>query len=127
VEQLHAMRREEDVRWFQIAMNESSRMQRVERGSHRQRHARRFVERQRAAIEPARERLAIEQLHDQKWLAVFIADVEQLTYIRMIERRRRTRLTKEAVARQRIARIANGLDRHLAMQPLILGDKDHTH
>jgi hypothetical protein len=47
IEQLHAVRCEEHVRGFQIAMHEASAMQRLERGQNRQRDLNRFGARQR--------------------------------------------------------------------------------
>ena len=127
VEELHAKTGEENVRRFQIAMNEAAAVQRVERGQDGQRDANRFRERNGAAPEPFGERLAVEQLHDEKRRSVGVADVEELADVRMRQTGRGARFAHEAFANRRVARFANRLDGDGAVQPLVFGRIHHAH
>src|SRR5258706_1334762 len=123
IEQLDAVRAEEDVGRLEVAMNESPSVQRLQRRQDGQGDVDRLGERQRTVRQAPRQRFAAEQLHDEERLSVFVTDVEELADVRMTQARRRARLAKETLARRRIAGIANGLDRHLPVQPLVLGDE----
>ena len=78
VEQLHAVRREEDVGGLQVAMDNPARVNRVERREDGERDVGAPGERNRSAGQARRERLAIEQLHGDEQLAVRLADLVQL-------------------------------------------------
>jgi hypothetical protein len=102
-------------------------VQRLERRENRERDSDGLGERQRAFRETLGERLPLEQLHDEERLAVVVADVKKLTYVRMGETRRGARLAHEAFARGRVVGSTDGLDRDRATQTLILGGVDDSH
>lgn len=55
--------------------------------------------RYRSSIQPGRQRLAVEQLHDEKRTTVMFADFVNLAGVRVLHGRRRTRLAKESLVR----------------------------
>src|SRR5207244_9571667 len=83
--------------------------------------------RQRAALQRVGERFALEELHDQERLPVVVADVEELADVRVAQAGRGAGLADEALAGRGVAGVADGLDGHLAPQPLVLGGVDYAH
>ena len=114
---------------FEIAMDDAGRVRRGERAGHLDAVAERLIERQPAAREPARERLALEELHDQEVGAVLLADVEERADVRVTEARDDARLTRQALPRGQILRAAGrqDLDRDSAIEPGIEGFVDLAH
>ena len=100
VEQLHAVRGQEDVRRLEVAMDDAARVQRGEaRRGCRGRSATASERAQRAASQPLGERFALEQLHRDEQPAVVLADLVDLADVRMVDARRGPGLPPEAAAR----------------------------
>jgi hypothetical protein len=78
-------------------MDDAGAMRRVERIGDLDRRLQRPVERQRAALEGRRQRLAFEELHDEIGDAVVASDVVQRADVRMTETGDRPRLALEAL------------------------------
>ena len=91
VEELRAGARDHDVPRLEIAMDHASAMRAVERLGDLRAVLENIGQRQRAALEPVGERLALEQLHDQ----IVIADVVKRADVRMVELRDRLRFALE--------------------------------
>ena len=72
---------------------------------------------------------AVEELHDHEGSAIFLADVMDGADVGMIERRRRSRLTAEALQRlrDREPRFGEKLERDKTAQAGVLGLVHHTH
>ena len=79
-------------------MDDAGRVRGGERAGHLDAVAERLVERQPAAREPACERLAFEELHDQEVGAILLADVEERADVRVAEARDDARLTRRPAA-----------------------------
>lgn len=56
-----------------------------------------------------------------------VADVVKLADVRVTETGGRARLPEESLPSLGVDRLANGLDRHRALQPLVFGRIDHSH
>ncbi len=80
-------------------MHDAGAMRGIERVGHLRRITQRRIERQRPFHQPRRERLAFEQFHDEKRLAVFRPDVVQLADVWVRQLRDRSRFALEAGAR----------------------------
>src|SRR5204863_1808289 len=81
-----AVAREKNIVGFQIAMNDSLVVRGRESLRHLQRRVDRFARRERTALESAAQRLAFEQLADEKRCAARVdADVVDGQQIRMLE------------------------------------------
>ena len=91
--------------------------------------AKHLVERQAAARQPRRQRLAFEKLHHQEVDAVLMADVVQVADVRVIQRGDRARLALEALSGARIgdAMRRDDLDGDRAIQPGVAGAVDLAH
>ena len=129
VEELDAVPREHDVARLQIAVNDAVTVCSVERLGDLGGDGQGPLERQRAARQFGRERLAIEQLHHQERHAVLLADVEQGADVRMIDPGDGASLTPEALElpRTRARRRSDRLDRHESIQSRILRAIDFAH
>ena len=110
VEQLHAVRRQEDVGRLEVAVDQSTRVQRFERRERGEGNRHGLVERQRSAFEPRGQRLALEILHRDEEIPVLFTDVVELADIGMADRRRRPRLPPQPLGR---IRIGGGAPDHL--------------
>ena len=100
VEQLDAVRREEDVGRLEIAMDDAARVQRRQRGQHAEADRHRLRDAHRPALQPLGERLALEQLHGDEQLAGVLADLVDLADVRMVDARRGAGLAPEPLARR---------------------------
>ena len=128
VEQLHAVGREEDVRRLQVAVHDPARVERLERGQHRERDRHRLRHAQRPALQPLAERLAFEQLHRDEELPLVLADVVELADVRVVDARRGPGLALEALARGLVsAQRAHRLERDGAVEPLVARGVDDPH
>jgi hypothetical protein len=83
VEELHSLLGEEDVRRLQITVNQAGRVKGRQHLGKRQRNPHRLVFRQRPVGQPLRQRAAFEQLHDEERSPLVLADLEELTGMRM--------------------------------------------
>ena len=121
IEQLHAVPREEHVRWLEIAMDDAPRVERRERRQDAEADRQCLRDVERAAFQPLRQRLALEQLHGDVELAALLANLVELADVGMIDAGRRPRLAPEPPARGLVARERrHGLERDGAPQPLVL-------
>ena len=93
------MRREENVRRLQVAVDQSLAVKRLDAGEHSERCGYCVAERQRTANQARRQRFPLQQLHREEQLARVFADLVELTDRRMVQARRRARLSNQAVAR----------------------------
>ena len=103
VEQLHAVRRQEHVRRFEVAMDDAARVQRRERGQNLEADRDRLGHVQRTASQLLRQRLTLEQLHGDEQAAGVFADLVNLTDVGMVDAGRRARFTPQPLARRLVA------------------------
>ena len=87
---------------FKIAVDDAGAMRGGERVGDLHRVGQRLAERQLAAPQPRRQRLAVEELHHQEVDAVLVADIEQRADVGMRQGRHGARLAIEALARRRV-------------------------
>ncbi len=128
IEQLGAVRREEDVRGLQIAMDDAVAVQGVQSREHAQRDRQSVSRRQRRLRQPLRQRLPLQQLHGQEELPVLLAQLVELTDGRMIDACRHTRLALEPLPRLGIGGIRpQRLDRDGTFEAVVVGRIDHAH
>ena len=128
VEELHPVRREEDVRGLQVAVDDPALVQRLEGGEHPERDREGVGDAERAASQPLRRRLALEELHRDEELALVLADLVELAHVRVVDRGRGAGLPPEPPAR----RVVGAERRHLlqgdgAAEPLVPGGVDDAH
>jgi hypothetical protein len=83
-------------------VNDAVRVRLVERIRDRHGVAQRFVDRHRAARDPLRQVLAVEELHDEELAPFVVADVVERADVGMLERGDRARLAVEALAELRV-------------------------
>lgn len=114
VQQLDALRANEDIGRFQIAVRDAVAMRCVQGRENLPRQRSYPVQDHRTGQRPA-----LDQLHDQ----VVGADVVQGADMRVIERGHRTRFTLESLAEAR----RRELDGDVAAQPRVAGAPDLTH
>src|SRR5262249_54010547 len=128
IEQFHRMRREKDVGWLQIAMNDASLVKRAERVEHGERNLNRFVRRERSSKKARAERLPVEKLHrEEQSLSVFV-DFVQLADIGMVDAGSGTRLTPQALSFLTVVEARPyPLDGDRSVQPIVMGGIDHAH
>ena len=88
---------EEDVRGFDIAVQNARAMRGIESVGQLNRSVQQFSIGQRSFAQTAVERLTFHQFHDQVRLTVMLPDIENLADIRMVEQGCRTRFSAEAV------------------------------
>ena len=109
-------------------MNNRPLVQCVERSEHRESGRQRFREIDRPLLEARRQRLPLQELHDDVELPVGLADLVQLAYMRMADRGRCPRLAPETLPTGRIgAGVEDHLDSDVAVEALIMGGIDDTH
>ena len=124
IEQFDPVRRDENVRRLEIPVHDAARMQRLERWEQQ----RKRVDRRLGAIllEHLGQRLSLEQLHDEKHLIRVFRNLVDLADTRMIHGGRGPGLTPDPLLGGRTD-IADGLDRHCAVQLLVEGGVDDAH
>src|SRR5262245_40309359 len=91
------MLRQEDVRGFEIPVDDPFEVQSPERAQHRQADLARFAERQRSPRQARAEWLPVEQLHGEEQLVAFRVDFVELTDIGMVDAGRGTSLAPQAL------------------------------
>jgi hypothetical protein len=119
VEQLHAARREKDVRRFQVPVHEAGGVEGAERLENRQGDRRRFGDRHRAAKQASGQRLALEELHRDEQLPVGLADFVQPADVRVGQLCRGAGFPQQALAGERIGG-PHHLDRDRTIEPIIV-------
>ncbi len=119
----------EDVRRFDVAMNDVAAVRRVERIGDLNRQLERFVARKRLAVDAFLERLPFEQLHHDEGPALVLADFVNDADVRMIQRRRGPRLTDKPLERGLVSRHfrRQELQRHRPAERRVLGFIDDAH
>ena len=117
--------RHEEIRRLQIAMDDARFVRRGESvGEFDREIEKSFV----VEAEAVAQRVALEELHYEEWLAVDFVDLVDRADVRMIERRRRAGLALQTLDRRRIMqRLRNHLDRHHPPEPCVFGFVDHAH
>ncbi len=134
IEQLRARFGQHDVRRFEIAMYDPRTMRGRQRVGNLDRDRQRLRARQAGTLgfgsrHAIRERLAFEELHDEKRRARVLADVVERADVRMRELRDDSRLAVEALAKLRVIgdRTWQDLDRHRAIEARVAGFVDLAH
>ena len=82
----------ENIRWFDVAMDDSFRMRCVQRIRDLDSQLEQFLDGHRFAIDRMLERAPFEALHGDEPLAIALVDFVDGANVRMIQRRRRLRL-----------------------------------
>lgn len=114
---------DEDVRRFQIAMDDVARVQRFEHGEQQRQ---RVDGRLRTRLKHVGQRLSFEQLHDEKQLVSVFRDLVDLADAGMIHGGSGAGLALDPLV-GRGTNISNGLDRHRAVQLLVNRGVNYTH
>jgi hypothetical protein len=128
IEQLHAVRREEHVAGLQIAVDDVAPVERVQRHEHRDGRVERLGQGQRSPLEPHRQRLALQELHREKQLALFLADLEDLADAGVVDGGRGARLAPQPLPGGLVGkRFVDRLDGDAPLQPLVQGQVDDAH
>ena len=124
-----AARSDEDIRGLDIAMNDAAGMSGVERIGNLNREIEERGKRNRAAADSFAERLAFEQLHDEKWAAIRFAYVEERADAGMIQRGDGARFALKAFERGGIVSEFAGekFQRDEAAETNIFGAEDLAH
>ena len=114
---------EEDIARFQVAMDDPLPVGRGQRVGHLHRDPQRFVQRQARSLgaracASALQRFPVQELHDEKRGARFLADVEERADVRMGEPRDGARFAVEAFAELRVGgqRLGEHFDRDGAIE-----------
>jgi hypothetical protein len=129
---------EENVGRLHITMHDATLMRRIERRGHLSRNAHGVVYRQRARIEPLRQRTAGTVGHGQKQTTIAVhADIVHAGHVRMIERSRRTGFHEKSRSHERalLTRRRGGvfvhtrkeLERDSTREPVIVGQPHRAH
>ena len=128
VEQLDAMRRDEDVRRLEIAVDDASGMERGQRRQHARADRRRPRHAQRPLDHEVGQGVALEQLHRDEELALVLADLVDLADVGMADAGGRPRLAPEPLARALVARHRRQhLHRHRTPEPFVVRRIHHAH
>jgi hypothetical protein len=129
VEELRAGAREHHVARLEIAMHDARPVRAVEGVGDLDAETEHVVDRERPALNAIRERLALDQLHDEVEIVPLAPDVVDDADVRMVERGNEPRLALEARADLgRACQIARqDLDRDLAAEAAVAGAIDLAH
>ena len=121
--------RYKNIRWLDIAVNDSFRMRRVQGIRDFNSQFDDLVERKRPAGNPLAQRLPLEKFHRDEFAAVLFADVVNRANVRMVERGGRLRFAAEPLERGGFAGHFTGeeFQAYGAMQPRVLGLVDDAH
>ena len=104
----------EDVRWFDVAMDNALGMRRIEPIGYFDGQGEQHLQLHRAFADHVLQRHPVEELHGNERLPVLLADVVDRADVRVIQRRRCLRLTLEAGQRLRVSGnlLRQELERH---------------
>ena len=127
VEQLHAVRRQEQVRRLQVAMDHPARVQRIEGVENLQGDGGGIGRRERPARHARAERFAGQELHRQDQPAVGFLDLVELADVGMRDAGGGPGLAPHPFARRVVGLAANRLQRNRAVKPLVAGRVDDSH
>ena len=89
----------------------------------------RLLDRNRTALDPIRQRLTLDQLHDEKARVTVPLEAIQSRYVVVVQRGKNLGLTLETSQPLRVSRhfFQEELDRHLATELRVLGAIDLSH
>ena len=120
---------DEEIRGFEIAVDDARTVRRIERIRDLLAERGDLLDGERLPLDRMLDRLSPQSLHHQEGLAFVHADVVDRADVRMIQRRRRARLTLEAIERMGAPAgfFRQELDRHPAAELGVLRLVDHTH
>ncbi len=128
VQQLDAVRRQEDVRRFQVAVNQPLPLQRVDAVQNPECGGDCLRERQRSAGDARGQRFPLEEFHREKQLAVLFPDLEQLTDRRVVHARGGTRFADQSLPCIRVVSDAlHHLQRDRPSELFVARGIDHPH
>ena len=127
VEQLHAVRRQEEVRRLQVAIDQPARVQGVEGVEDLQRNGGGVGRRQRPACHARAERLARKELHRHDQPVVGLLDLVELADVGMRDAGRGPGFTPQPFARRVVGLAANRLQSDGTVEPLIAGRVHDPH
>jgi hypothetical protein len=124
-----AVRLDDDVRRFQVAMDDPFLVRRGERLANLCGNRERFVQRQGASLQTLVERFALDQLHDEHGGRPGALEAEDRGDIRMAQRSEKLRLPLEPgdAVRIRRERVGQQLQRDVAAQAGVAGAIHLTH
>ena len=119
----------EDVRRFDVAMNDVAAVRRVQRIGDLDRELERLVAGKRLAVDAFLQRLPFEPLHHDEGPALVLADFVNDADVRMIQRRRGPRLADKPLERGLVGRHLGRqeLQRHRPAERRVLGLIDDAH
>lgn len=119
----------EKVGWFDVAMNNSLRVRRVESIGNFNRKRKKSLDVNRTVADSMLERRAFQVLHRDERLAALLPDVVNRAYVRVIERGCRLRFSAEAAERLRISGdvVRQEFKRDEAVQARVPGFINHAH
>jgi hypothetical protein len=128
IKQLGAVRREVEVRRFQIAVDEASRVQLRESSQDLPGNGNNLGDRQRSSLDARSQRFALQQFHHQEGPPAILANFVDLTDVGMAKLRGYAGFPQEAIAQPLIlAKIAQYLDRYGTVEPFVACPIDDTH
>src|SRR6185437_12607669 len=128
IEHLHAAALgDEDVAWLQVAVQNAFDVRGLQGIGDFDSPLYRLRRRDRPARQPRVQRLALEQLHHEKGLALVLAELVQGADVGMVERRDRQRLALKTLTRGGAGGFGQKLERDEAVQALVAGLEDLAH
>ena len=125
----HAVVLHHHVRGFEVPMNDSLRVRRLDRAGNLSHQGKRLVDRRRAATQALQQGPALDHFHRQEVTPTNVFHGVDGGDVRVIERGQHARLTEEALARLRVAVEVRRehLQRHLAFEARIAREIDDAH
>ena len=128
IQQLHAVRREKDVRGLQVAVDDAPRVQGLQRRQHPQRDPERLSDRNALAGETLLECLAFQQLHDEVEFPALFSELVDMADVGMVDACCGPGLAQQTLAQRRVSGgIPDPLDGHVAVQAVVVGGVHHSH
>ena len=120
---------DEDVGRLDVAVQDAARVRGVERVGNLHGQPQQQADLERASVDLARQRAALEQLHRDERAALVLVHLVDGADVGMVQRRGRARLAQEALGRLRIVRavLRQELQRHAAGQLDVLGQIHDAH
>ena len=116
-------RSDEDVRGLDVAVDDAGGMRGVQRVGNLDPDVEQRIQAERAGGKPILQRRALQVLHDDERTPVLLADVMDGADVRVVQRRRRPRFTRESAQCVRIRRelVGDELERHRAAESRVFG------
>jgi hypothetical protein len=126
IEQLHPVLGEEDVRRFEVPVDDAAGMERLERRQDPEGGVQPFAQRERFPADSRGQRFAGEQLHDDIKLAALLAQLVHLADVGMGDGGGGAGLAQQALAKGGLLK-PHALDGDGAIEPLVSGLVHHAH